>query len=163
MIQIDSKRFETILTNIKRFWSILNDSGRFKPNLTDSKRSLPTKNDSDRFKTILTDSKWFRMILDELSNCVGIFPTTLISVEYVQSSNCVGICPTTLEFYKVLAWLRTFWLIGPLDSEASRGQKWPFATRYVPTPLSTVDKNSSKMSHYVILQCSPCTPFYPNF
>lgn len=45
----------------------------------------------------------------------------------------------------------------------SHNKKWPFATRYVPTPLSTVDKNSSKMSHYVILQCSPCTPFYPNF
>ena len=126
----------------KRFWPIQTEYDRFKTILTGSKRLCPIQNDSDRFKTILTNSKSkrFKMILtdsitiqnDSRRICPTelesfqlrwVCPSTLESVEYVQlcwdMSNYVGIL---FEFYKVLAWT-TFWLIGPLDSEASRGQK----------------------------------------
>ena len=85
-----------------------------------------------------------------LSNCTRLCPTMLdysscigqiwLSYEYDQllwnATNCVGIRLITLEYDQLryqLYWnmvkfeemtpRTTFWLIGPLDSEASRGQK----------------------------------------
>ena len=113
------------MTDSKRFWTVHND--------------WPIQNDSDRFKikTIQDDSDQFNTILDESVQSVQLRWNLSDFAGYVRlrwnlwnMSNRPTVLGHVQLHWNTIRILQsprlkrtTFWLIGPLDSEASRGQK----------------------------------------